>query len=108
MVCRTRITIYLFISRLNSAGPVKTLLVLWIVSLSSLLAQRPELSKHYLGVGEALTPPSARLGRDIALDYVRGLAADLQLTAPDLAGVYVAKEYDTAHNGVHHVIFRQQ
>ncbi len=87
---------------------MKRLMSLSLVCLAPLLAQRPELSKHYLSVAAPLTPPSSRPAREIALNYVRGLAADLQLGEPDMAGVYVAKEYDTAHNGVHHIIFRQQ
>jgi len=65
------------------------------------------LSKHYLGVQAPLThqfPPA----RDIALEHVRSLASDLNLTGPDLAGLYIVKEYDTAHNGVHHIIFKQR
>ncbi len=87
---------------------MKRLFLLSSFCLVPLLAQRPELSKHFLGVREPLTAPSSRPARDIALDYVRGLASELNLAEPDLAGLYIAKEYDTAHNGVHHIVFKQQ
>ncbi len=87
---------------------MKRLAVLCSLCLVPLLAQRPELSKHYLGVREPLTSPSSRPARDIALDHIRSLASELNLVEPDLASLYIAKEYVTAHNGVHHIVFKQQ
>lgn len=45
---------------------------------------------------------------DIARQNLQSIASDLNLTAADLDGVYIAKRYQTAHNGVTHVIFRQR
>lgn len=87
---------------------MKRLALLSSFCLFPLLAQRPELSKHYLGVQQPLTAPSSRPARDIALDHVRSLASELNLADLDLAGLYIVKEYDTAHNGVHHIIFNQR
>ena len=64
---------------------MKRLAVLSSLCLVPLLAQRPELSKHYLGVSEPLTAPSSRPARDIALDHVRNLASELNLAEPHLA-----------------------
>ncbi|MDZ4803016.1 MAG: M36 family metallopeptidase [Bryobacteraceae bacterium] len=48
---------------------------------------------------------SPRASAEAAL---RSAGAELELAAEDLAGVYVAKEYRSEHNGVTHFVFRQR
>jgi hypothetical protein len=62
-----------------------------------------------MGLNQPLTAPSGPSARAIAQDFIHGqAAAELSLTDADLAGLYVAKEYQTAHNGVTHLIYKQQ
>ena len=41
-------------------------------------------------------------------EQLQSAAKEFQLSASDLAGVYVAKQYRTAHNGVTHIVFQQK
>ena len=74
-----------------------------------LCAQVSRGSRHLLGTNSPLTAPSGRSARAIAQDFIQTtVAAELSLTPGDVAGMYVAKEYQTAHNGVTHIIYKQQ
>lgn len=73
-----------------------------------LAAQEAGGRKHFLGVARPLTEASNRTPREIGQNYLADVAPQLGLGAPDLAGVFVAKEYQTAHNGVTHLIYRQR
>src|SRR5947207_6767419 len=74
-----------------------------------LCAQVSRGSRHMIGTNGPLTAPSGRSARAIAQDFVETtVAAELSLTPADVAGMYIAKEYQTAHNGVTHLIYRQQ
>ncbi|MEO7651394.1 MAG: M36 family metallopeptidase, partial [Bryobacteraceae bacterium] len=44
----------------------------------------------------------------IARQCLQNNAADLNLSQADLDGVYISRQYQTVHNGVTHVIFRQR
>ncbi len=56
-----------------------------------------------------LTPGDARPKRAIALDFLQSTAAKaLDLGPADFAGTYVHKEFQTAHNGVAHFVYRQR
>ena len=50
----------------------------------------------------------APLRRAVAQTYTRSAALASGLGESYLAGLYVAKEYRTAHNGVTHLVYRQQ
>jgi extracellular elastinolytic metalloproteinase len=55
-----------------------------------------------------LTAGSSRPARDIAKQFLTSAAPELGLSAGDLGSVYVAREYTDAHNGVTHILYRQQ
>ena len=55
-----------------------------------------------------LTEPAAGRPEDIARRFLESVASDLSLTPDDIAGVFLAKQYQTDHNGVTHMVFRQQ
>jgi hypothetical protein len=79
------------------------------LTILPLCAQTARGSRHLLGLNQPLTAPSGRSARAIAQDFIHAqAAAELSLTEADLAGLYVAKEYQTAHNGVTHLIYKQQ
>ena len=74
-----------------------------------LIAQVGGGSRHFLGISGPLTGPSSQPALAIAQDYLQVIAAkELSLSSADLAGVYVAKEYKTEHNGVTHIVYKQQ
>jgi hypothetical protein len=78
------------------------------LTILPLCAQPERGTRHFMGLNQPLTAPSGRSARAIAQDFIHAQAADLSLTDADLAGLYVAKEYQTAHNGVTHLIYKQQ
>lgn len=87
---------------------MKKCLVAFLIAIP-LCAQVSRGSKHLLGTNGPLTAPSGRSARAIAQDFIQTtVAAELSLAPADLAGLYVAKEYQTAHNGVTHLIYKQQ
>ena len=63
---------------------------------------------HKFNVNGVLTPPSARPAAEIGQAYLQATAADLQIDAPGVSGTYLAGEYKTEHNGVTHLIYKQQ
>jgi Zn-dependent metalloprotease len=69
--------------------------------------QKQELPRHLINPDGALSEPSGDTPIAIAQKFLSGATPALGLAAEDLAGVYVAKEYRTEHNGVTHVLFRQ-
>ncbi|MBM3749256.1 MAG: hypothetical protein FJW34_26150, partial [Acidobacteria bacterium] len=87
---------------------MRTIAALLACSLSLAAVERRDLPRHLIGASEPLTPPSAAPPRAIARDFTRNLALSHGLAASDLEGLYVSKEYRTAHNGVTHLVFRQQ
>jgi hypothetical protein len=79
------------------------------LTILPLCAQPERGNRHFMGLNQPLTAPSGRSARAIAQDFIHAqAAAELLLTDVDLAGLYVAKEYQTAHNGVTHLIYKQQ
>src|SRR5689334_8296618 len=61
-------------------------------------AQVSRGSRHLLGTDGPLTAPSDRSARAIAQDFIETtVSAELSLTPADVAGIYVAKEYQTSH-----------
>lgn len=71
-------------------------------------AQSREMPHHLFHPGKPLTDPSRRPSRDIAAAYLQSIAADYNLTAADLQSLRVIKEYRTEHNGITHLVFKQQ
>ena len=63
--------------------------------------------RHRFSLSGPLTAASSQPARTIADEFLRSATAEMALTPADLAGVYVWKEYKTAHNGVTHIIYRQ-
>jgi hypothetical protein len=67
-----------------------------------------EPSKHWFRPAGTLTEADSRPAYEIGVDLLRAAATELGLGPADLAGVYVWKEYRTAHNGVTHLVYRQR
>lgn len=65
------------------------------------------LNHSWSGSG-SLTPPSSDAPGAIAQRYLSSIAAEHGLSPADLASVYLVKEYRSAHNGLTHLVFRQQ
>ena len=72
------------------------------------IAAAPPHSRHYFSSAGALTAPSSLPAEQIATAFVRQVAPDYDLSDSDLSGVYLVREYRTDHNGVTHLLFRQQ
>lgn len=88
---------------------MKRYLAVFLVVLPLCAQLKTGGSKHLLGTNAPLTAPSGLPTRAIAQEFIRTtVAAELSLSPADLAGVYVAKEYQTSHNGVTHLIYKQQ
>ena len=66
----------------------------------------PPASRHHFSISGALTAPSDRSPEEIAWDFVRQIAPEYGVS--DVASVYLARQYRTDHNGITHVLFRQQ
>src|SRR6185295_14815725 len=82
-------------------------LFLLIVSLAGAAhAQQPRAS--FVSGDKPLTAPSSRAAAAIARDYVASAASQMNISAQDLDSLFVAKQYITAHNGVTHLVYRQQ
>lgn len=64
--------------------------------------------RHLFQSREPLTEADSRPARSIADDFMRRNAIESGLSFSDLPGIYVAKEYTTAHNGVTHILYRQR
>ncbi|MDQ6665703.1 MAG: extracellular metalloproteinase, partial [Acidobacteriota bacterium] len=82
-------------------NPASKYCALALLSVAPFCAQDSNSPKHLLGIAAPLTAPSAQAPRDIALAYIRSVAGGM-------AGIYLAKEYQTAHNGVTHLIYKQR
>ena len=71
-------------------------------------AQSREMPHHLFHPGRPLTDPSQRPAADIAVAFLQSIAAEYSLTAADLQSLRVIKEYRTEHNGITHLVFKQQ
>ncbi len=72
------------------------------------LAQAQKAPHHLLQPGTYLSEASTRPARQVAIDFLQARRSELSLTPSALDGVYLYKEYKTAHNGVTHLIYRQR
>ncbi|MCU1338501.1 MAG: hypothetical protein JWO19_4082 [Bryobacterales bacterium] len=82
--------------------------VLGLFSICILFGQNQEPKARFFAGEAPLTQPSAGSAEDIARGFLAATANDLSLTPSDLPSVFLAKEYRTDHNGVTHLVFRQQ
>src|ERR1043166_4285345 len=83
----------------------------WVViclSAVCLYAQNSEPKARFIAGDSPLTEPDAGRAEDVARRFLEGSAANLSLAPEDLSSVYLAKQYQTDHNGVTHMVFRQQ
>jgi hypothetical protein len=65
--------------------------------------------RHLFNAGhQTLTPASSASPRTIGDGYLRAIGTQLGWSPGDIAGTYVAKEYRTEHNGVTHLVYKQQ
>lgn len=65
--------------------------------------------KIFSDMDGTLTAGDARPKRAIALEFLQNTASKtLELGPADFAGTYVHKEYQSAHNGVTHFVYRQR
>ena len=80
-----------------------------LLILSGLLfGQRSIDTHHMLGVKQPLTGADGRLAGDIAREFTERSAIQSGLTAADLNGLFVERQYTDEHNGVTHIVYRQQ
>jgi hypothetical protein len=70
---------------------------------SCAFAQERLIPRHIIGASGPLTPPVTQPAQDISRAFLSTLRPGAQLP-----GLYVAREYTDAHNGVTHVLYRQQ
>lgn len=71
-------------------------------------AQTPERPGHIFHPQGRLTNPSGLAPRQVGRDYLLSLAPQYHLLPADLDAAYVAREFRSAHNGVTHLLYRQQ
>ncbi|MBS1875848.1 MAG: M36 family metallopeptidase [Acidobacteria bacterium] len=84
-------------------------IILLTITFSILAAAQDRTRNHHLlGVSKPLTPPSAGAPRDIADNFLHAQAAALGVSGADLSSAYVVRQYTDAHNGVTHILYRQQ
>ncbi len=74
----------------------------------ALVAQAQEPRASFVSGEKPLTAPSSRAAAEIARDYLGSAAGQMNLSTQDLDSLFVAKQYKTAHNGVTHLVYRQQ
>ncbi len=86
---------------------MQRILVATLVLPVCLFAQNP-INRHILGVSAPLTQASGRPASDIARDFLRAAAPESGLTAADAASAVISRQYTDAHNGVTHIVYRQQ
>ena len=75
---------------------------------SAVIGEKTAPLHHTWNGSGALTPPSSDAPAAIAQRYLSSISAEHGLSSAELASVYLVKEYRSAHNGVTHLIFRQQ
>src|SRR5207247_1892248 len=63
---------------------------------------------HFLLPGSTLTDADGRAPQSIAQEFLSARAGEIGIHDRSLNGVYLYKEYRTAHNGVTHLIYRQR
>src|SRR5438132_8062679 len=71
-------------------------------------AHAQEVRTSFVSGETPLTAPSGRAAKEIALDYLVSAGSQMSISAQDLDGLFLAKEYKTEHNGVTHLVYRQQ
>jgi len=79
-----------------------------LIVILTTVAQAQEPRASFVAADKPLTAPSSRDASAIARDYLASAARQMNIAAQDLDSLFVTKEYKTAHNGVTHVVYRQQ
>jgi len=87
---------------------MKSPIILAVFTICTLYAQNQEPKASFIAQDAPLTQPAAGRPEDIARGFLATAAAGLSLAPDDLPSVFLAKEYQTEHNGVTHLVFRQQ
>ncbi len=83
-------------------------IALAVALLFPVYAQKSELPRHFFSLDQRLTGPSSAPSEEIGRAFVREMATQSGLSDGDLAGLYLVKEYRTAHNGVTHLVYKQR
>jgi Zn-dependent metalloprotease len=78
-----------------------------VVCSASLFGQASRQMPRHL-VQESAAPSARTSPPSAALAHTSAVASAAGFSPADLAGLYVAREYTTAHNGVTHFRFKQQ
>ncbi len=80
---------------------------IFLISCISLIHGQPnsEARRYFIGAKSPLTAPQSGSMREIAREYV---TAKSGIEAKDLNSLYVEREYTDAHNGVTHIVYKQQ
>ena len=86
----------------------QSIFLLCLCCVFPLSAEKATAPKHLFHPTDALTAASSLPPRSIADSFLNRMAPEYGLSALDLAGAYVAKEYKTAHNGVTHFVNKQR
>ena len=81
--------------------------LIFLLSVTALVhaQSNSDARRYFLGAKGPLTTPQAGPMREIAREYV---AAQSGVDAKDLNSLYVEREYTDAHNGVTHIVYKQQ
>ncbi|MBI3207314.1 MAG: M36 family metallopeptidase [Candidatus Solibacter usitatus] len=79
-----------------------------LLAVSPLLSEESARPVHLWIPGETLMEAGSRALRDIGYDLLRARAKEIGIELSSVDGVYLHKEYKTAHNGVTHLIYRQR
>ncbi len=82
--------------------------ILLLVSTGLVLAQETSLTRRSIGIEAPLTAVNSRAAQEIARTYTASMAVEAGLSSIDLESLYVDREYTDAHNGVTHIVYRQQ
>jgi hypothetical protein len=75
---------------------------------AGLFAQKPAPRHIFNSGSETLTAASSAAPRSAAESYLTSISGQYGWSPEDLAGTYVAKEYRSEHNGVTHLVYKQQ
>lgn len=84
---------------------MKRLMLFTTLLATSLLAAE---RRHLLNPGGTLTKSSGDPAQQIASRFIEGLSQELNFGPGDSDSVYLSKQYLTEHNGVTHLVYKQQ
>ena len=79
-----------------------------LLLLTASISCAQDFPRHLLGTRGPLTPPDGRRAGEIAREFTAHQAAEVGVKLGDLSSLYVDREYTDAHNGVTHIVYKQQ